>query len=81
MKTSYAFQLLTIIILTALISVFVPSIEKFIDISLATRDRCPTKNQSYDIRGDIPIKRVNMLFNNPAWGPLDPIQCQNRPLL
>lgn len=81
MKTNYIFQLFTIIILTALISVFFPSIETFMEMSLATRDRCPTKNQSYDIRGDIPIKRVQMLFNNPAWGPLDPLQCQNRPLL
>jgi hypothetical protein len=57
------------------------SFETFMDIPLATRDRCPTRNMSYDIRGDIPIKRVDMMFNNSAWGPLDPEECQNKPLV
>lgn len=79
-KIKYLYQLLAIIVLTSLISLFVPSIEKFMEMSLASRDRCPTRNQSYDIRGDIPIKRAQMMFNNSEWGPVDPIQCQNRPL-
>lgn len=81
MNTSYVFQLLMILLLTSLISLFIPSIENFMEMSLATRDRCTTRNQSFDIRGDIPIPRVQMLFNNPAWGPLDPQRCQNRQLI
>jgi hypothetical protein len=70
-----------ILLITSLISLFTPSIESFMEMSLATRDRCPTRNMSFDIRGDIPVPRVEMIFNNPAWGPLDPQHCQNRPLL
>jgi hypothetical protein len=81
MKTKFVLQLFGIILITSLISVFFPSIETFMEMSLATRDRCTTRNMSYDLRGDIPIARVEMQFNNPAWGPLDPLQCQNRPLL
>lgn len=81
MNTQYVFQLFMILLLTSLISLFIPSIESFMEMSLATRDRCQTRNMTYDIRGDIPIPRVEMIFNNPAWGPLDPQQCQNRPLL
>jgi len=81
MNTKYIFQLFMILLFTSLISLFVPSIEAFMEMSLATRDRCPTRNMSYDIRGDIPIPRVQMIFNNPAWGPLDPEQCQNKPLV
>jgi hypothetical protein len=81
MNTKYIFQLFMILLFTSLISLFVPSIEAFMEMSLATRDRCSTRNQSYDIRGDIPIPRVQMIFNNPAWGPLDPEQCQNKPLV
>lgn len=80
-NTKYIYRLLTILLITALISLLIPSIETFMDMSLATRDRCPTRNQSFDLRGDIPIKRQEMLFNNPAWGPLEPEMCQNRPLL
>lgn len=78
MITKYIVQLFMILLLTSFISVLIPSTESF--MSLATRDRCQTKNQSYDIRGDIPIPRVEMIFNNPTWGPLDSQQCQNRPL-
>lgn len=81
MNTKFVLQLFGILLITSIVSIFVPSIETFMEMSLATRDRCSTKNQSYDIRGDIPIERVEMPFNNPAWGPLDPLQCQNRPLL
>jgi hypothetical protein len=70
-----------ILLFTSLIALFVPSIEGFMEMSLATRDICSTRNQSYDLRGDIPIPRVQMIFNNPAWGPLDPEQCQNKPLV
>lgn len=81
MNTKFIFQLIIILLLTSLIAVFIPSVENFMEMSLATRDRCPTRGMSYDFRGDIPIPRVKMMFNNPAWGPLDPQQCQNRPLL
>lgn len=54
--------------------------EHFLVLTTATRERCPTKNMSYDIRGDIPIPRKEMIINNSAWGPMFPERCQNRPL-
>lgn len=80
-KHQHILLLLFIIVSCAFVSIYVSSIETYMDIPLATRDRCPTRNMSYDIRGDIPIKRETMIFNNPAWGPLDPEMCQNRPLV
>lgn len=81
MNNKYIIELFMILLLTSLVSLFIPSIENFMEMSLATRDMCPTRNQSFDLRGDIPIPRVEMIFNNPAWGPLDPQKCQNRPLV
>jgi hypothetical protein len=81
MKYQHQIILFVILLLTSIISLFIPSFETYMNIPLATRDRCPTRNMSYDIRGDIPITRKEMIFNNSAWGPLDPQQCQNKVLM
>jgi hypothetical protein len=73
---------LLILLVTSLLSIIIkPVIEGFVIVPSATRERCPTRNMSYDIRGDIPIKRKDMIINNSAWGPLDPVRCQNKPLV
>jgi hypothetical protein len=73
---------LLILLVTSLLSIIIkPVIEGFVIVPSATRERCPTRNMSYDIRGDIPIKRTDMIINNSAWGPLDPERCQNKPLV
>lgn len=73
---------LLILLVTSLLSIIIkPVIEGFVIVPSATRERCPTRNMSYDIRGDIPIKRKDMIINNSAWGPLDPERCQNKPLV
>lgn len=74
-------QLILVLLLTSLLSLLVKPIEGFMIVPSATRERCPTRNMSYDIRGDIPIKRKDMIINNSAWGPLYPERCQNRPLM
>jgi len=70
-----------VLLVTCLLSLFIKSIEHFDVIPSATRERCPTRNQSFDIRGDIPIPKKEMIFNNSAFGPLFPEECQNKPLV
>lgn len=55
--------------------------EGFDDFWFASRDTCPTRNQSYDIRGDIPISRSKIPINNSEIGSQSPTECQNRPLV
>lgn len=72
---------LLILVVTSILSIIIkPVVEGFLIVPSATRERCPTRNMSYDIRGDIPIKRKDMIINNSAWGPLYPDKCQNKPL-
>lgn len=44
--------------------------------AVATRMLCPTRNMSWDIRGD-PLKRPrrSYVWNNSEFGPLDPSLC------
>ena len=78
MKLSY---ILLILIFICLIASYNHSIfEGFDDFWFASRDTCPTRNQSYDIRGDIPISRSDFPINNSEIGPQNPSECQNRPL-
>lgn len=82
LNLTHNWLLVLILFVTSLLSfVIKPVIESFMIVPSATRERCPTRNMSYDIRGDIPIKRKDMIINNSAWGPLDPEKCQNRPLV
>jgi hypothetical protein len=84
--------LISILVFTSVLSLLVPSIKAFEGfggynglentwISFPTREKCSTRNMSNDIRGDIPIKRVKWAINNVEWGPLNPEECQNRPLM
>lgn len=44
-----------------------------------SRFRCPTRNMSYDLRGDIPIDRQNVgPIQNSTIGPEDPYACVYR---
>lgn len=78
---SKQFALICVVLATSFIALLLPQIEHFMVESIATRDICSTRNMSHDIRGDIPIKRNGMMFNNSAWGPLDPVNCQNKQLV
>ena len=43
-----------------------------------TRFKCPTRNQSYDLRGDpFIIPRIPLVHNNSGFGPLDPGDCSS----
>lgn len=46
-----------------------------------TRNVCPTRNMSYDLRGDIPIPRKDWPFMNATIGPRDPEACIRKPLI
>jgi len=47
---------------------------------IGERSLCPTRNMSYDIRGDPVIQpRVEYAFNNSEVGPLDPELCDYSP--
>lgn len=49
--------------------------------TLASRNVCPTRNQSYDIRGDpIAIPRVDWPLNNATNGPQNPQLCRYKQL-
>lgn len=43
-----------------------------------TRFDCPTRNQSFDIRGDIPIPRKAWPIINSSIGPMKPEECVYR---
>lgn len=52
------------------------SIEKFTDLKqIGTRYICPTRNQSYDIRGDIPIPRKSWPVYDSTIGSFQPELC------
>lgn len=47
--------------------------------NIPTRSICPTRNQSYDLRGDpLPVPRVELPVHNSEIGPLDPFLCGHR---
>lgn len=44
--------------------------------NIGTRMQCPTRNQSYDLRGEAAIlPRTEMPINNSGFGPLNPNDC------
>jgi hypothetical protein len=43
-----------------------------------TRFECPTRNQSFDLRGDIPISRKDWPILNSSIGPVHPHACSYR---
>ena len=45
--------------------------------NMGTRFQCPTRNQSYDLRGDPhAIPRIDLPHNNSGFGPLHPEDCR-----
>ena len=53
-------------------------IEHFM-FNIPSRMTCPTRNQSYDLRGDpVDVARVELPVHNSAIGPLNPHACSRR---
>ncbi len=51
--------------------------ERFADIrEIGTRYICPTRNQNFDIRGDIPIPRNDWAVYNSSIGSRQPELCK-----
>lgn len=56
-------------------------IEGFFDFG--SRIDCPTRNQSYDLRGDIYTipHKMDFTWLNSGFGPMDPSRCPQRRLV
>ena len=69
-----------VVILGVLLSFFV-KIENFFDFG--SRIDCPTRNQSYDLRGDIYTipHKIDFTWLNSGFGPLEPSRCPQRRLI
>lgn len=69
----FGFLLMMIIILSLLTSTKEGFMSSF---NIGTRMRCPTRNQSYDLRGEAAIMpRSEQLINNSGFGALHPEDC------
>lgn len=70
-----------IFIVLALLAIYylTPTYEGF----LYTRFECPTRNMSYDLRGEayFPPRDLSAPWGLPTIGPLDPSACSPRPTL
>lgn len=54
------------------------TVEHFM-FNMGTRMDCPTRNQSYDLRGEAAIVERNPFpINNSGFGPLKPSACASR---
>ena len=76
------FYVLAFIILTSLVLYYsYQNIEKFFDFG--SRIDCPTRNQSYDLRGDIYTipHKMDFAWLNSEIGPIDPRLCPQRRLM
>ena len=69
------------IILFIVLLYFYKSVEYFFDFG--SRIDCPTRNQSYDLRGDIYTipHTMNFAWLNSAIGPMEPNRCPRRRLV
>lgn len=73
------FLLFFVILLLLVIYRILNDVERFMMFNIPSRYICPTRNQSYDMRGDAAvIPRVELPVNNSEFGPYDPIMCQQR---
>lgn len=74
---SVAFILLIVIV----VMYFYRGIEGFFDFG--SRIDCPTRNQSYDLRGEEYIipHRMDFAWLNSGFGPIDPQRCPRRRLM
>lgn len=75
-KYIYLCLILFIILLIALYWIKRTVKEQFMMFNIPSRVICPTRNQSYDLRGDpISIDREILPINNSEFGPLYPKLC------
>jgi len=67
-------------ILSVLICVYVYIVNWWTEPFIGTRNLCPTRNMSYDLRGDIPIQRQGGVWLNSEIGVMsdDPDMCNFR---
>ena len=50
-----------------------------LSFNIPSRISCPTRNQSYDLRGDpIAVPREDLLLNTSSIGPMEPDLCHRR---
>ncbi len=68
---------LTIIVFLILIAfLYILNVSMVVEMFMATRSRCPTRNMSYDLRGDAYFPaRVEVNFMNSSIGPFMPLAC------
>lgn len=78
---SHFIYILTFILLMLSLFYFYQTIEKFFDFG--SRIDCPTRNQSYDLRGDPYIipHRMDFAWLNSGFGPIEPNRCPQRRLV
>lgn len=68
-----------LLVLLIILSLLGSSVESFTSFNVGTRMRCPTRNQSYDLRGEAAIlPRTELPTNNSGFGPLEPNNCTQR---
>ena len=64
------------LVITSAIAIRVMNKERYENLpEIGTRYVCPTRNQSYDIRGDLPIPRNDWQVNSSTIGPREPNLC------
>lgn len=57
------------------------SIDHFMMFNIPTRYVCPTRNQTFDMRGEgAQIHRTEWPINNSEFGPYDPLICTGKRL-
>lgn len=75
------YSVLFVLLMVVLFMYFYRMTEGFFDFG--SRIDCPTRNQSYDLRGDeyvIPHK-MDFAWLNSGFGPIDPQRCPRRRLM
>lgn len=72
------FGILVILCMFIALSMFSTKLQESFTSSfgIGTRMQCPTRNQSYDLRGEATvIQRTQLPFNNSGFGALNPSNC------
>lgn len=77
MKRTTLIQLITLPIFIAILvyMFYLTYVENF---QIGTRYECPSRNQNFDLRGDIPIERHDWPALNSSIGPMQPSACSFR---
>jgi len=83
MKCLYIVIVLSVFVLIIASFYRSAAIERFVDriFNIGSRMECPTRNQSYDLRGEAAvIQREDQWINNSGFGALNPNACVGRTL-